>query len=168
MVKVTLRAEFDEYVERQYAENEALQAMDHHRDQGLFPLLGPLERPKPYGPWKPEIKQTIRPTSIPSDRDKQCFMIPEPKPRLDLKYKQYGLDEFYCDPERIQRRKYTPTKPKIKYDLDKFLLPWRSGSAPGRRTLTFAQFCNLPSRPGSVPGHLPSTLRQPYDLPSRP
>lgn len=123
VVKVTSRAEFDEYVDRQYAEDEALQAMDPRRDQGLFPLLDPLERPNPYGRWKPEIKQVERPTSIPCCRKsllpktpgtwphKQCSMISEPKPRLDLKYKQYQLDEFYCDPERAQRRKHTPSNP---------------------------------------------------------
>lgn len=121
VVKVTPRAECNEYVDKQYAENETLQAMDTQRDQGFFPLLGPLERPQLYGPWKPKVKQIVGPTSIPGCREsslpkapgtwpyKQCSMVPEPKPRLDLKYKQYQLDEFCCDPERVQRRKYTPS-----------------------------------------------------------
>ncbi|KAH0361631.1 hypothetical protein KCU65_g8633, partial [Aureobasidium melanogenum] len=118
---IEIRAEFDKHVNEQYAENETLQFMDPQRD--VFRLLGPLERPQLLGPWKPEVKQIVQPTSIPSCREssdqktpdtwpyKQYSMIPEPKPRLDIKYKQYQLDEFYCDPERIQRRNHTPFNP---------------------------------------------------------
>ncbi|KAI5275144.1 hypothetical protein E4T47_01853 [Aureobasidium subglaciale] len=53
VVKVTTREDFDEYVDAQYSQSLELRAMDLSRQLDVYKVLGPLDRPKAEGFWKP-------------------------------------------------------------------------------------------------------------------
>ncbi|KAI5242884.1 hypothetical protein E4T43_04543 [Aureobasidium subglaciale] len=54
VVKVTTRGDFDEHVDAQYSQSLELRAMDLSRQLDVYKVLGPLDRPKAEGFWKPK------------------------------------------------------------------------------------------------------------------